>query len=247
MIDLHAHILPGIDDGAADIYETLEMAAIAVESGVTKIVATPHCNVPGYFDNRFGKAYVDAYGKALDAIQREGIPLEILPGAEAFATYDLPDLLANRRVMPLNRSKYILMEFAFDEEPDFANDVLKRAKAVGVRPVIAHAERYQFVQDNLQMVREWVRKGYVIQANKGSFMGRFGVQAEKTAYQMLDKGWLSVIASDAHGVAQRTPYMMDAYEHLRQRYSEKELDILFHKNPERICEDRPILRKKVMD
>ena len=115
MIDIHTHILPGIDDGARDIYDTLEMASMAAGIGVTAIVATPHCNIPGMFDNYFGDAYVQVFMQASKAIRREGIPVQLLPGMEAFATYDLPDLLVDGKIMPLNQSRYVLMEFSFDD------------------------------------------------------------------------------------------------------------------------------------
>ena len=90
---------------------------------------------------------------------------------EVFSTEDLPELIVNHKIMPLNQSRYILMEFAFDEDPEFADSILKRAEEVGARPVIAHAERYEFIQDYPQIAYRWFRKGYVIQANKGSFSG----------------------------------------------------------------------------
>ena len=244
MIDIHAHILPGIDDGAADIYETLEMAAMAAESGVRKIVATPHCNIPGYFDNYFDEMYLNAYRRAREAINRERIPVKLLPGAEVFATYDLAELIVKKKIMPLNQSRYILIEFSFDENPDFANAVIKNVQEIGVKPVIAHVERYEFIQDAPKIAAEWAAKGCVLQVNKGSYTGRFGKHAETTAMSLLKKGLVSVIASDAHGAEHRTPFMLDAYDHLKNCCSQKELDMLFRENPERICSDRPILRKR---
>ena len=171
MIDIHAHILPGIDDGAEDMYDTLEMARMAADSGVDKIIATPHCNIPGMYGNYFGKEYIDRYESVVRAVRKEKIPIEILPGMEVFSTEDLPELIVNHKIMPLNQSRYILMEFAFDEDPEFADSILKRVEEVGARPVIAHAERYEFIQDYPQIAYRWFRKGYVIQANKGSFLG----------------------------------------------------------------------------
>ena len=171
MIDIHAHILPGIDDGAEDMYDTLEMARMAADSGVDKIIATPHCNIPGMYGNYFGREYIDRYESVVRAVRKEKIPIEILPGMEVFSTEDLPELIVNHKIMPLNQSRYILMEFAFDEDPEFADSILKRAEEVGARPVIAHAERYEFIQDYPQIAYRWFRKGYVIQANKGSFLG----------------------------------------------------------------------------
>ena len=171
MIDIHAHILPGIDDGAEDVYDTLEMARMAADSGVDKIIATPHCNIPGMYGNYFGREYIDRYESVVRAVRKEKIPIEILPGMEVFSTEDLPELIVNHKIMPLNQSRYILMEFAFDEDPEFADSILKRVEEVGARPVIAHVERYEFIQDYPQIAYRWFRKGYVIQANKGSFLG----------------------------------------------------------------------------
>ena len=95
MIDIHAHILPGIDDGAEDMYDTLEMARMAADSGVDKIIATPHCNIPGMYGNYFGKEYIDRYESVVRAVREEKIPIEILPGMEVFSTEDLPELIVN--------------------------------------------------------------------------------------------------------------------------------------------------------
>ncbi|MDO4313153.1 MAG: hypothetical protein Q4C52_08715 [Eubacteriales bacterium] len=242
MIDIHTHILPGIDDGAQDIYDTLEMVRMAADSGVTAMVATPHCNIPGGFDNYFGREYVEVFQKTVKAVQRERIPIQLLPGMEVFSTYDLPELIVEKKIMPLNQSRYILMEFAFDEEPEFAQDIVDRVREVGAKPVIAHAERYEFVQDDPQIVYEWRKKGYLVQINKGSFLGRFGRRAQAAAYRMMDHNLVSVIASDAHSPYQRTPYMLDAYEELRTEYSERCLKVLFEENPRRICENQNTIR-----
>ena len=242
MIDIHAHILPGIDDGAEDMYDTLEMARMAADSGVDKIIATPHCNIPGMYGNYFGREYIDRYESVVRAVREEKIPIEILPGMEVFSTEDLPELIVNHKIMPLNQSRYILMEFAFDEDPEFADSILKRVEEVGARPVIAHAERYEFIQDYPQIAYRWFRKGYVIQANKGSFLGRFGGGPKRAADSLLRHNLISVIASDAHSPLQRTPYMLDAYEELSSEYSENHLDVLFQYNPARLCDNREILR-----
>ncbi|MEE1087303.1 MAG: CpsB/CapC family capsule biosynthesis tyrosine phosphatase [Schaedlerella sp.] len=242
MIDIHAHILPGIDDGAQDIYDTLEMASIAEKSGVTEIIATPHCNIPGYFDNYFGKAYRETFRWAKEVLRQENIPIKLNPGMEVFATYDLPDLIVDEKVIPLNGSRYILIEFDFQEDPEFAEDLLMRVKAIRAKPVIAHAERYEFVQDNPAIVYEWRKKGYVIQANKSSFQGGFGRHAQHTAYQLLHHNLISVVASDTHSPYKRTPFMIGAYEEVCEEYTKHRADLLFLHNPRNICNNRPILK-----
>lgn len=242
MIDIHTHILPGLDDGAQSLYDTVEMAAMAYENGTTQIVATPHCNIPGVYGNYFGDRYVRAFEEARDAIERERIPVRLLPGMEVFATEDLPDLLAEGKIMPLNQTRNVLIEFDFDEDPMFADNVLRRVKKVGGRPVIAHAERFEFVQDDPQIVYRWRERGYAVQVNKGSFMGRFGQRAERTAYRLLNHNLITAVASDAHSPERRTTCMADAYDVLSAEYPRKYLDILFERNPARLCGGKPTIR-----
>jgi len=244
MVDIHAHILPGIDDGAQDIYDTLEMAYMAADSGVRSIVATPHCNIPGYFDNYFGETYIEVYKKAVEAIQKEGIPLQVLPGMEVYATYNLPDLIVDKKIMPLNQSRYILIEFGFDEDPEFASDLLERVSEVGAKPVVAHVERYEFVQDDPKIIYQWRKRGYVIQVNKGSLLGGFGKRAQRTVYRLLDHKLVSVVASDAHGTDRRTTHMREAYEEVGFEYSGKLAERLFQRNPMQICNNESIFTEK---
>ena len=240
MIDIHAHILPGIDDGAVDIYETLEMAEMAVESGVRAIVATPHCNIPGIYENYFGKAYIEAYTKAKEAIEKERIPLKLLPGMEAFGTYNLSNLLVEKKIMPLNQSRYVLIEFAFDEEPEFATRVLDDVAEIGAWPIVAHAERYYFLQDNPQIARGWKQKGYIMQANKSSYRGSFGIRAKYTVEYLTKNNLISVIASDAHSVEMRTPRLESCFKDIEAEYSKEIATLLLKENPEHICKNIPI-------
>lgn len=242
MIDIHTHILPGIDDGAEDIYETIEMVKIAVESGTQVIVATPHCNIPGMYDNYMGKQYMASYQKASEAIKRARLPVTLCPGMEVFGTEDIGELIVAQKIMPINQSRYILVEFPFDADPEYAFYILKQMKEVGAIPVVAHAERYYFVQDNPHVCYEMRMSGCEIQVNKGSFAGRFGSRVRKTAYRLLNHNMISVIASDAHGWEQRTPFMKEVYQKLSEERTEKYMDILFHQNPKRICMNKPVFK-----
>ncbi len=242
MIDIHTHILPGADDGASNIQDTLEMVRMAADIGVTAMIATPHCNIPGGYSNYLNEEYKERFFRAAEAVQQAGIPVQILPGAEVFATYDLARLIHEGQILTLNGSRYLLIEFDFGEDPAFADDVLGQVADIGIRPVIAHAERYEFVQEIPQIVYEWKKKGYLIQINKGSVMGRFGYRAQLSAEWMLDEYLVSVIASDAHSPRRRTPYLLDAYGKLKRKYSRKYLQALFDENPRRICENRPVVR-----
>ena len=246
MIDIHTHILPGLDDGAADIYDTIEMAALAYESGTTVIVATPHCNLPGLYANYFGKEYCDTYTRTKEILKEEQPGITLLAGMEVFTTEDVPRLLTEGKIFPINRTRYVLMEFDFGEDPDFASRILRQVKEIRALPVVAHAERYEFVQDDPSIAYEWKRKGYEIQLNKGSFLGRFGERARRTAYELLNHNLVTAIASDAHSPVQRTTCMSDAYEHLLATYPKDYLDALFTDNPRYICNGlRPIQFQRI--
>lgn len=242
MIDIHAHILPGIDDGAEDMTDTLAMAKIAVDCGVTGMVATPHCNIPRMYDNYFDEFYVDVFRETERALEEEGIDITLYSGMEVFVTPRVPQLLSEGKLLTINGSRYMLVEFAFDEDPDYVQAMLRQIKSLGVHPIIAHPERYEFVQEDPQKVYQWRKRGYLVQINKGSLVGRFGRRSHYTAHQLLSHNLVTAIASDTHSPYQRTPYLLDAYEALLEDYSEKYLKVLFQENPMRICKDMPTIR-----
>ena len=121
------------------------------------------------------------------------------------------------------------------KDPGFADRMLEQVRQVKGIPVVAHAERYEFVQDDPEIVYRWKQSGCEIQVNKGSFMGRFGRHAREAAYALLNHNLVSVIASDAHSPIQRTTCMADAYDELLGGYPREYLDVLFDSNPKRIC------------
>ena len=242
MIDIHTHILPGLDDGAADIYDSLEMAALAYESGTRVIAATPHCNVPGAYTNYFGREYRRVFERTKEIIQKEIPGITLLAGMEVFATEELPRLLTEGMIFPVNRTRYVLMEFDFMEDPDFADEIIRRVMEVRAVPLIAHAERYEFVQDDPDTAARWKQAGCAIQINKGSFMGRFGRTAQRTAFELLDHNLVTVVASDAHSPYQRTPWMQDVYQTLLEEYPRDYLEALFTENPGRICRGQEVIR-----
>lgn len=242
MIDIHSHIIPGMDDGADSIYDTVEMVRMAAKSGTTAMIATPHCNIPGMFDNYFGEEYIEKFKKVLAAVKSEGIPVEIYPGMEAFGTEDLPQLIVSGKIMPLNQTRYILVEFPFDSEPEYVHYLLREISNVGAIPVVAHAERYDCVQDNPHIAYIWQKKGYAVQVNKGSFEGKFGNHARTAAYRMLSHNLVNVVASDAHSYVKRTPYMKDIYKELSEERTSEYMDLLFRDNPQRICKNQQLKR-----
>ena len=241
MIDIHTHVIPGVDDGAEDLDEALTLLAMAADSGVDTVVTTPHCNIPDEYKN-YVCPELDALWRALGReMQRAGIPVRLCRGMEIFATEDMPDLLEQGKVWTLNGTAYFLTEFAFGEEPDFCFDVLRRCREKDFRPVIAHPERYLFVQDEPAIAYEWCTMGYGLQLNKGSLLGKFGRPAQLTAELLMDHGLAACVASDAHSAVQRTTHMGEIRRYLAERWGEDYARLLLEENPSRILKGRELL------
>ena len=241
MIDIHTHVLPGIDDGSRSMDETLEMLLQAEESGVRALVTTPHCNIPDEFDNYVSEDLDKLWRRVESEARRVGNDLKICRGMEIFATDELPELLEKERVWTLNGTKYFLVEFSFEEDPAFCRDVLRRCTALGFRPVIAHPERYYFVQEEPWIAYEFCVSGYGLQVNKGSILGRFGRAPRQTAELILQHGLCACVASDAHRPDQRSTYMTELRDYLENEYGEAYMRLLLEENPSRILSDRELL------
>ena len=178
MIDLHTHILPGLDDGAPDLETSVLMAAVAAESGVTHLVATPHSNQRGAFENYASPALQVRFDCLCAAVREAGIPLELSLGMEIFGTGDVPKLLREGRLLTINGGRYLLIEFGFHEDPLRIERLLDELLAAGYWPVVAHPERYYGLQRMPNYLYDWVNRGVVLQVNKGSLFGRFGRGAQ---------------------------------------------------------------------
>ena len=243
MVDIHCHILPSVDDGAGNGDDALMMARMAYDSGVAAIVATPHCNLP--YEER--KNYVseelkNRFISLRDSIREAGIPLRILPGAEVMCTDELPELISRKRVLTLAGTRYLLVEFLFDSSVGYIDEMLSQISETGLVPVIAHPERYDAVQRSPLTVADWFERGYIIQLNKGSILGRLGSRAERTSAWILSRGLAHVVASDAHSPEMRTPHMSEILRFLEDNCSPEYANVLLCRNPGRLIENRQVLR-----
>ncbi len=234
MIDIHAHILPGVDDGAPDMETALEMAAMAADSGVKYLVATPHCNIPGMYRNYYDENLVKHFLRFQQEVKKAEIPLQVFAGMEIYATKELPALLRKNKVLGLNGTNYLLMEFDFDEDPFFCHSILKKCKENGYLPIIAHPERYYFVQRHPEIAFEWYEDGYFLQVNKGSIQGRFGRTASGVARFLLENRAVCCVASDAHSSWSRTTHMREIQEYLQEIYGVDYAEKLLLENPLKI-------------
>ena len=233
MIDIHCHIMPGFDDGAASLNDALKMARIAVSSGVRGIAVTPH--FPG---NRESLAslnrMVQQYKARKQAVKNAGIPLQLCLGAEILCLPETVDMARSKQLPTLGNTNYLLTEFYFDESYAQMDTRLAALADCGYRPVIAHPERYEAVQRDPRILEDWFRKGYVIQLNKGSILGAFGAKPERTATLALQYGLAHVIASDAHSPHRRTTDMGQVRDVVRRQFGPEYAALLLAKNRARL-------------
>lgn len=241
MTDIHCHILPASDDGADTMDDALAMARAAADSGVTAILATPHCNLPGAVEKNYISLDLrDRFVALCLAVRQAGIPLSILPGAEVLCTPDLQELLNQKKLLTLAGTRYLLIEFIFDEPLSFINDRIAVVRANGLTPVIAHPERYDAVQQTPHAVEDWREQGCVLQLNKDSILGMLGHRAERTAHWLLGRGFAHAAASDAHDPAVRTTPMDELRIFLSQAYAPAYAELLLDRNPSRILNGLPV-------
>ena len=234
MIDLHSHILPELDDGSNSLQESLAMARMAVESGVTVIAATPHCA-----DDRARDVY-EAWKLLRQALKECRIPLKLFPGMEIFGTEHTLRLLQEGKLFTLNGSRYPLIEFSFHSDGERETRILRSLCKVGLRPIVAHPERYSYVQYDPELINRWHRMGCLMQVNRGSLLGRFGSRPQEMAVELMERNFAAVVASDAHSSTVRTPWMEDVRKLVSQEYSPAYARRLLLENPSRILKDTPI-------
>ena len=234
MIDLHSHILPELDDGPQDLYQALEMARLAVESGVTAMVATPHCADDRTDEIRSMLRLLRA------ALQESRVPLRIYSGMEIYGTGNTARLLTEGKLLTLNRSRYPLIEFDFRSDGHRQTQILSQVIQAGFVPIVAHPERYAWVQYAPEILNRWVQMGCVLQINKGSLLGRFGPVEQELSMELVSRGFAGMVASDAHGISQRTPWMYEVRLLLEQEFGLKTAKELLLNNPGHILKNEMI-------
>lgn len=218
MIDLHCHYLPGIDDGSQSMAESLDLARASVADGITHAAMTPHIHV-GRYDN-LRSSVVNATSQFQAALVDAGIPLQVFPGGEVRLTADIIDLLDQDEVPflgTLNGYRILLLEFPYGQIPVGTEKLLHWLIGNRIKPLIAHPERNKAVMVNIERISPFVEMGCLLQVTAGSITGVFGESVRNTAELLLERGWVSVIASDAHNLLHRAPLLTQARELLRNR------------------------------
>jgi protein-tyrosine phosphatase len=210
MIDLHNHLLPGIDDGAKQLEETLEFLRVAHRDGITTVTATPHMK-PGVYDNTRA-AIFESIAKVKEAARGdEAEKVELLPGAEVYFTADVVQRAKAGELMTVaDRGKYMLLELPYQQIPMKVDDTIFQLRLLGITPIMAHPERVAYYLEDFDRVAASVRLGALTQVTGNSITGRFGSKARDFAVRMLERNLIHILASDGHDVRYRPPTLSDS-------------------------------------
>ncbi|MEW5800733.1 MAG: CpsB/CapC family capsule biosynthesis tyrosine phosphatase [bacterium] len=239
MVDLHCHILPGLDDGAADMEESVRMCSMAKGDGVGKIVATPH-TMNGVYVNET-QVIKQAVGELNARLLKEQISLEILPGADVHIHPDLLGLIDRGQVTTVNDNhRYLLLELPHQFVPPNFKNLIFELSLEGITPVLTHPERNAVLQNDINQLYELVVQGMLIQITTLSLIGEFGPRAESCCRNLLKYNLVHVIASDAHSSKVRPPLLSPAAEEACRIVGETDALALVTANPQAIIEGRDI-------
>jgi protein-tyrosine phosphatase len=238
-VDVHCHVLPRIDDGPKNLDESLTLCRSLMRDGITTVIATPH--QLGRYDGHNSAAQVRQRVADLQGIlDAKKVPLKILSGGEVRIDERIAKFLDEDQILTLaDGKKYLLLELPSSVAIDPAV-LMPRLKDANVTVILAHAERYDSLQTDPDAAQAWVDAGAVLQVNAGAPVGAFGQSAARAAWDWLSRGWVSLIATDAHSVGTRRPRMTDAIDAIAQKLGEDVARRVCIENPIRVAEGKEL-------
>ena len=238
MIDIHCHLLYGLDDGAPDADMSVAMLREAAKQGVTAVILTPHYR-HGMF--HFDAVRTMAHLRNLLPEARK-LRIDLAVGTEYHVNSGILDALQTGKVFSLAKSSYVLTEYSYESEYRYIREMTQTLVLRGYIPVIAHAERYACMVRDIELARELRELGAWIQINCDAVTGADGRGAKKYCRQLLDLGYADVIASDSHGIKNRACHMKKCHTYLSCKYSEALAEKLMTENPAKILLDGEVER-----
>ena len=226
MIDIHSHVLFGLDDGARSLEDSVAMVRMAAEHGTTDLVATPHANLQFKFEPEKIAERIAQVREASANI------LRLYTGCDFHLSFDnIQDAIANPRKYTINSQRYLLVEFSELLIFNNTEDIFARLRDAGMTPVITHPERNGLLRQRLERIAKWVEQGGCVQVTAQSLTGTFGRRAHDFSRQLLERGLVHVVASDGHDLEHRPPVMDRARQWLQEHYGSALAEALCVTNP----------------
>ena len=235
MVDIHCHILPGMDDGADTLETSIQMAEMAIADGITHVVGTPHANSTYKFDPEIIRQRRDELQAAV------GDRLKLATGCDFHLNYEnLQNLEKNPQKYTINQKTYLLVEFADFSIPPSMDDTMHRLHLMGLSPIITHPERNAMLRTKPERMYRWLHQGSYVQITAQSILGRFGAAAQEIAEHWLDEDRVHFVASDAHNLQGRPLQLRAAFDAVAKRRGEQVAQSLFRDNPLAAFEGRSL-------
>ena len=244
MIDIHNHILPGIDDGSKSTLESINIIKKAYSVGVTDIIITPHFILNTSYDTKIEQQLLEMLQNEL---QNNKININLYLGNEVFVEHNLLELLNEKKFNTLNNSRYLLFELSLNNFYQGIFDLLFQLRSNGIEPIIAHPERYSYLQKNPELAFKLLNHGAIFQLDVGSFYGNYGKNAKKLFMLLITHHAASFIATDTH--RQSDVYydeLKNIQNDLEKYISKEEINILINNNPKKVIKNEMIDKLEIV-
>jgi protein-tyrosine phosphatase len=239
-VDIHCHCLPGIDDGPQTIEQAIDLCRGLVADGITTVIATPH-QLGAYEGENSSRIIREMVESLADQLAALDIPLTVVPGADVRVDDRLIERLSADEILTLaDGHAYILLELPHDTMIDL-RPLIHQLKSRGLTPILSHPERHRDIAKKPELVLPWLQIGALLQVTAGSLAEIFDSHAERAAWQLIEAGMVSLIASDAHGMERRPPAMSVAIDILGNRLGHAVARRLCIENPHRVLQGEPIV------
>ena len=238
MVDIHHHLLFGLDDGPKDFETSLAMAKMAAADGITHIVATPHANSRHPFDPAI---IAERLSELRSALASEGVAITLGSGCDFHLSYEnLQHAYREPHYFAINNLGYLLVELPDHSIPRQLDDAFYELRVAGVEPILTHPERNPVLQKDSSRMEEWLRQGMLVQVTTSSVLGQMGSVAERMAHRMLANRWVHFLATDAHNLKHRPPQMRAACDLVAKKYGEAYAKRICVENPLAVFEGRAL-------
>ena len=235
MIDIHSHIIPNVDDGARSVEETFNILKEAQEAGFTDVILTSHFLL-NYYETD-AQELIFWKEKLQEVLKKQGTKINLHSGMEIYITNQMEELLENKKILTLANSRYMLIELPLATNVKYFDYVVYYLEAKGIKPIIAHPERYKCVQKDPDIVEEYIEKGCLIQCNYGSIVNLYGREAEKTIKTILKKNQVHFLGSDVHRENGTYLIILDAIKRIRKIIGENKINEITTINPKKILQN----------
>lgn len=235
MIDIHSHIIPNVDDGARSVEETFNILKEAQEAGFTDVILTSHFLLNYYETN--AQELIFWKEKLQEVLKKQGTKINLHSGMEIYITNQMEELLENKKILTLANSRYMLIELPLATNVKYFDYVVYYLEAKGIKPIIAHPERYKCVQKDPDIVEEYIEKGCLIQCNYGSIVNLYGREAEKTIKTLLKKNQVHFLGSDVHRENGTYLIILDAIKKIRKIIGKNKINEITTINPKKILQN----------